>query len=65
MLLEHGHAGAAEYPICVLWAEVQLVTDRVNGAVATQALLTQSAIASMFSVQSAKSFTDLIERLIG
>lgn len=63
LLMSQGHAEAAEYPICVLWHEVRLAVERVNGMVATQALLTQSAIASMFSKDAGRGFVDQIEKL--
>lgn len=61
--MDHGHAEAALYPICILWAEARLVRERVNGLLATQMILTQAAIGSMFSKETATSFVESIERL--
>lgn len=62
-LLDHGHPEAADYPICVLWAEVRLAKERIDGQLATQMLLTQTAIASMFAKEAGRSFKEMIERL--
>lgn len=62
-LLSEGHAEAEFYPVCFLWAEVQLARERVNRMLASQMLLTQSAIASIFTKKSVQDFGEAIERL--
>lgn len=60
MLLAHGHVDAYRYPLPVLWRETKIVRRRVNRDHVTQALLTQTAIASVFG---GKEFQKLIKTL--
>ena len=47
----------------MLYEESDLVIERLNGAAATQAVLVQAAIASMFSKEGGKLFSKLIKRM--
>ena len=47
----------------MVWDEAQIVVDRLNGFEATRALLTQMAVASMFSKKGGKEFQKLITGL--
>lgn len=59
--MDHGHPEARHYPLGVVWDEAQLVVDRLNGLEATRALLTQMAVAALFSKEGAKTFQKMIK----
>lgn len=61
--MDHGHPEANEYPLGVVWEEAQLVIERLNGLEATRALLTQMAVASLFSKDGQKTFQSIIKRM--
>jgi hypothetical protein len=48
----------------MLWDEVLLAKVRINAYLASQTLLFQLAVGSMFSKESAEEFTKVIKRLI-
>lgn len=63
LLLEHGHVHAAVYPLWRLWMEAEIVRDRVNGLLVSEAVLIQHAVGSLLSKEAAKSFKELVESL--
>lgn len=65
LLLSEGHADARYYPIGMVWDEAKLVVERRNRQFATEALLTQLAVASLLSKKEAKEFSKQIKRLNG
>lgn len=62
-LLAEGHVHARHYPLGMVFDEVRIAADRVNGVIATQAMLTQLVVGSVFSKESAEAFTKQIKRL--
>lgn len=54
-----------EYTIGQVWDEAEIVVDRVNGEMVTQAVLFQSAVASILSEKAGKEFSKLIKQLVG
>jgi hypothetical protein len=65
LLLDHGHPEAMKYPLGMVWDEATLVVERLNGLAATQAVLTQMAVSSMFSKDASKAFTEKIKEMTG
>lgn len=65
LLRAHGHVDAAHYPLGMLGDEVRLVVKRVNGAMASEAVLLQLAVSSMFDKKAAKLFQKTLKRLNG
>lgn len=63
LLLEHGHRWAAKYPLWQLWMEAEIIRDRVNGVMVSQAILIQGAVSSLLSKEGAKGFKELVESL--
>jgi len=63
--MEHGHSEAGDYPLGLVWVEASIVVDRVNRFHATQAALTQLAVASILSKDAQKELKEQIERLSG
>lgn len=63
LLLEHGHAHAQDYPIGLVWVEAALVTERINGLKADQAVLTQMAVSSLFGKDGKRSFNEALKEL--
>ncbi len=70
-LVEAGHADAPDYPIAMLFEEVELVVERENRRLATEASLMKAAIdtgIAAFGKNVGKvnqSFRDLLNRLNG
>lgn len=62
-MLEHGHVHAALFPLWRLWVEAEIVRDRVNGLLVSEAILIQHAVGSLLSKEAAKSFKELVENL--
>lgn len=65
LLLAHGHSQPHRYPIGVLWEEVQIVRQRLNGQMATEALLTMMAVSSVISEKAGVEFNKVLNRLSG
>lgn len=55
--------GAAGYPLCMLWHEVEIVRERQDQWLASQAVLTQSAVSALLSKEGAEAFKKAIKRL--
>lgn len=47
----------------MLWNEVIIARDRVNGLASTNAILLQSAVASLLSKEAGKQFQKIIQDL--
>lgn len=63
LLLDHGHPQASEYPVGMLWDEADLVVERVNSRLSTEAVLIQLAAASVMSKDALKQFNKIVKRL--
>lgn len=63
LLLEHGHVHAQSYPIGMVWTEAAIVQQRLNEAAANQAVLTQSAVASLLSTKAGSAFRETLKAL--
>lgn len=61
--MSQGHPDARHYPLCTLWHEADLARKRINLGHVTEALLIQSAVASLLDKQAAKDFQSLIRKL--
>lgn len=48
-----------------MWDESQLVTERMNNMVGTEAVLIQQAISSVLSSKAQKEFKKSLKRLMG
>lgn len=53
------------YPLGMIWDEVQLVTERLNGLEASRAVLTQLAVSSVISKEAGTEFRKAVDKLIG
>ncbi|AAQ63365.2 tail length tape measure protein [Burkholderia phage BcepNazgul] len=49
LLMAEGHPDAWDYPLAVLWNESRISRQRINGLIATEALLTYAAIFAVWS----------------
>jgi hypothetical protein len=47
----------------MVWVEAELVAERENRRIATEAVLTQMAVSSVISKQAGKEFRKVIKRL--
>ncbi len=56
LLQANSHPEARHYPVPDLWRETQIVRRRLNREFATNAVLTQLAVASILSQKAAKTF---------
>lgn len=72
LLLAHGHVQAQRYPLNLVWDESQLVVDRINGLLATEATILHqvmtTAVAAFGKDGGRKANADLtkmIKRLAG
>ncbi|MDX0622903.1 hypothetical protein GOD54_23675 [Sinorhizobium medicae] len=59
----NGHPDALFYPVHRVWEEVDLVVTRTNHTLATETLLIQMAVSSLFSKDSGREFQKLMTRL--
>lgn len=62
LLLSEGHP-ANTYTIGRVWDECQLVVDRINNRMVTEAVLLQSAVASLLTKEGGKQFSKLTKKL--
>lgn len=60
LLLSEGHLDARDYPVHRVWEESSLVVGRINHRLATEALLIQMAVSSLFAESSGKEFKELM-----
>lgn len=63
--MAHGHIEARHYPVPLLWQETKIVRQRVNRELATEAVLTQMAVASILSKKAGDAFDKRIRTLMG
>lgn len=49
MLLAEGHPHARAYPLSALWIEAELVRERINGRIVTEATLQHAVIVAILS----------------
>lgn len=63
LLLSNGHPDAPIYPIHRLWEEASMLTSQINLTIATNALLTQMAVSSLYSKESGRDFTKTINKM--
>ncbi len=63
LLLDAGHIQANQYPVHWVWEEAEIVMDRQNRTMASEAVLLQAAVSSVLSKPAAKEFGRLIKRL--
>lgn len=61
--MSEGHPDALNYPVHRVWEETELVVARTNQILATETLLTQMAVSSLFSKEAGRDFNKLIKRL--
>lgn len=62
-LLSEGHVHAGRYPLRRLWDEVRIASQRVNVGLASQAVLTQLVIGSLFAKESGDVLKKTLEDL--
>lgn len=63
MLRAHGHTAPETYPLGMMSDEVNLVIERVNGLLITEASLIRDAVSGMVSKKNSKAFGDSVKRL--
>lgn len=63
LLLAHGHPDARRYPVGLVWDEASMVISRINGMMATEAVLLQTAVSSILSKESGEHFNKLVKQL--
>jgi hypothetical protein len=63
MCLANGHPDALEYPIGFLHDEANLIVERENARIATEAFLIQMAVAGILSQEAREAFTKRLEDL--
>lgn len=61
--MANGHPDAAQYAIHKVWEESHLVTSRLNQVLATETLLLQMAVSSLFNKEAGREFQKIIMRL--
>lgn len=62
--MANGHPLAKSYPLSTLMYEATLVRERVDGLIATDAIVQQMLLASLFDKDAGKEFTKMIEGLV-
>jgi hypothetical protein len=62
-LLSEGHHHARRYPLIVLWQEAQVVRERINARIVTDAVMIDSAIAANLSKPGRKQFAKTLKDL--
>jgi len=65
LLISEGQIHANHYPLSKLWIEAEIVRERINSKIATEASLIQSAIVAVLSLdgKGVKNFNDQLKRL--
>lgn len=63
LLLSEGHHHARRYPLIVLWQEAQVVRERVNSRIVTDATMIDSAIAANLNKPARKQFIKTLKDL--
>jgi hypothetical protein len=65
LLVSEGHVSAGEYPLGYAFDESEITRERLNGAMASEAVLFQSAVSSLLSKTAAKEFNKRLRELTG
>lgn len=65
LLLSEGHSDAANYPLGMVDDEVEIIISRINGFMATEGVILQSAGASIMTKKGGEHFQKLIKSLSG
>ena len=63
-MLDHGHPDAIHYSLGRLYDESNLVRERVNGVLTTEAQLAQQGVAGILSAKARKAFVEMTKSLI-
>jgi hypothetical protein len=63
LLLAYGHHDARAYPIGLIFDEAEIVVDRLNRDMASEAMLTMMAISANFSKPASREFYKTIAGL--
>lgn len=61
LLVANGHPDAPLYPVHRVWEEAFMLTSQMNLMMATNAMLTQMAVSSLFSKDAGRDFTKTIK----
>lgn len=61
--MANGHPDAAFYPIHRVWEEAHFVVQRTNRDVATETLMLQMAVSTLFSKDAGRDFNKIIKRM--
>lgn len=61
--MAEGHADAIHYSLGRLYDEANLVTERVNSLVITEAQLAQHGVSAILSAKARKAFTEMVKKL--
>ena len=61
--MANGHPEAWSYPLGMVIDESNLVTERENSRISTEAIILQLAAASILSTQAGKEFTKTVKGL--
>lgn len=61
--MANGHPEARHYPLGMVHDEAALVEERENGRIVTEAMLLQTAVASILSSKAKTAFTKQIKSL--
>jgi hypothetical protein len=64
LLLSEGHQHARRYPLATLWAEAELVRERVNARIRTESTLMHAVIVSILSSKKDKSAQRHLDSLL-
>ena len=71
-LVSEGYSDAPDYPIAFVWEEIQLIADRKNRSLASEATILQAAISTGVSAfgkdggrKAHAAFQKLVKTLIG
>jgi hypothetical protein len=65
LLLANGHGDARFYPIYRLWEEANIIIERLNAQLGSEATLIQLAIGAAIDKKAGKQFQKTIKRLMG
>lgn len=61
--MAHGHADAIHYSLGRLYDENNLIIERVNGQIVTEAQLAQHGVGAILSTKARKAFAEMTKRL--
>jgi hypothetical protein len=63
LLLSEGHPWAACYPIVEVWSEALIIRQRDGQRAATEGMILQLAVHSLFNADSGKELGKLLKRI--